>query len=77
LGVNETTCSGLLGGHHQALQNSKRLNIFCVWRMLRSHHLAYKLYTRQNACEQVRRSTCVGMWYPFTSLLHTQWGCLN
>jgi len=26
------------------LQSSKRLGIVCVWRMLRSHHLAYKLY---------------------------------
>jgi len=42
LGVNETTCFGLLGGHHQVLQLYKRLNIVCVWRMLRSHHLAYK-----------------------------------
>jgi len=46
LGVNETICFGLLGGHHQVLQSSKRLNIVCVWRMLRSHHLAYKLYMR-------------------------------
>jgi len=28
------------------LQSSKRLNIVCVWWMLRSHHLAYKLYLR-------------------------------
>ena len=46
IGVNETTCFGLLGGHHQASQSSKRLNIVFVWRMLRSHHLAYKLYMR-------------------------------
>jgi len=26
------------------LQSSERLNIVCVWRMLRSHHLANKLY---------------------------------
>jgi len=44
LDINETTCFGLLGGHYQVLQSSKKLNIFCVWRMLRSHHLAYKLY---------------------------------
>ena len=25
---------------------SKKLNIVCVWRMLRSHHRAYKLYMR-------------------------------
>ena len=31
LDVNETTCFGLLGGHHQVLQSSKRLNIFvCI-----------------------------------------------
>jgi len=28
------------------LQSSNRLNIVCVWRMLRSHHLACKLYMR-------------------------------
>ena len=28
------------------LQSSKRINIVCVWRMLRSHHQAYKLYMR-------------------------------
>jgi len=29
-----------------SLQSSKRLNIACVWRMLRSHHRAYKLCMR-------------------------------
>ena len=28
------------------LQSFKRLIIVCVWRMLRSHHLAYKIYMR-------------------------------
>jgi len=32
------------------LQSSKRLNIVCVWWMLRSHHLAYKLYMRHKLC---------------------------
>jgi len=42
LDVNETTCFRLLG-HHQVCKSSKRLNIVRVWRMLRSHHLAYEL----------------------------------
>jgi len=46
LDVNEATCFSLFGGHHQVLQSSKRLNIVCVWQMLRSHHLAYKLYMK-------------------------------
>ena len=29
-----------------SLKCSKRINIACVWRMLRSHHRAYKLYMR-------------------------------
>ena len=57
--ANETTCFGLLERHHQVLQSSRRLNIVCVWRMLRSHHLAYKLYMRQTACEQVTCSHAV------------------
>ena len=64
IGVNKTTCFGLLGGHHQVWQSSMRLNIVCVWRMLRSHYLAYKLYMRQTVFEQIRQWTCVGMWYP-------------
>jgi len=35
------------------LQSSKRLNIVRVWWMLRSHHLAYKLYMRHKL--RVRR----------------------
>jgi len=38
------------------LQSSKRLTIVCVWRMLRSHHLAYKLYMRH----KLRVSRCGG-----------------
>jgi len=38
------------------LQSSKRLNIVCVWRMLRSHHRAYKLYMRPKL--RVSRYTC-------------------
>ena len=45
LDVNETTCFGLFG-HHQVCKSSKRLNIVCVWQMLRSHHLANKLDMR-------------------------------
>ena len=32
------------------LQSSKKLNIVCVWRMLRSHHVANKLYMRHKLC---------------------------
>jgi len=32
------------------LQSSRRLNIVCVWQMLRAHHLAYKLYMRHKLC---------------------------
>jgi hypothetical protein len=30
------------------LKSSKTLNIVCVWRILRSHHLAKNLYMRYN-----------------------------
>jgi len=44
LDVNETTCFGLLG-HHQVAKFYDT-KYCCVWRMLRSHHLAYNLYMR-------------------------------
>jgi len=38
--------SAYMGGHHQVCKSSKRLNIVCVWRMLRSHHQTNKLCMR-------------------------------
>ena len=66
--VNETTCFGLLG-HHKVCKSSKRLNIVCVWWMLRSHHLANKLDMRHKLCVSRYLQTI----FSLLELLQTWW----
>jgi len=52
------------------LQSSRRLNIVCVWRMLRSRHLAYKLYMTHKL--RVNRYGGGRVWYVVGQMMRSQ-----